>query len=78
MVLAKKNLIFGVIGATIPLGTSLYSTLYYAMLVYTGLITSVSSSAQNYLEYVLQPSILVLSILSIVFFINSGTPNVNR
>ena len=76
MVLAKKNLIFGVIGAAIPLGSSLYSTLYYAMLVSTGLITIELSSVQDYLEFLLQPSILVLSILAVVFFVSSRKSNV--
>jgi hypothetical protein len=77
MVLAKKNLIFGVIGATIPLGSSLYYTVYDAMLAYTGLLTVEPSDVLGYLELFLTPLILVLSILSVVLFVHSRTSSVH-
>jgi hypothetical protein len=67
--LTKKNLMLGVIGATIPLGTSFYNTLVSAYLILNlpqGTV-ELSNALPDNVSYIVWPPILVLSILSLIF-----------
>jgi hypothetical protein len=71
--LTKKNLLLGVIGATIPLGTSVYATLSDMVLLAnmpSGMMEP-SKGVSDTISYFVWPVILVLSILCLVFLAKS-------
>jgi hypothetical protein len=73
MTLTKKNLLLGAIGATIPLGTSIYVTLEDAVILAympSGMMEP-SNALSDVVSYFVWPLILVLSILSLIFLAKS-------
>lgn len=74
--LTKKKLLLGVIGATIPLGTSVYVTLADAVMLAnmpSGMMEP-SNALTDIVTYFVWPIILVLSILCLIFLAKSKAP----
>lgn len=71
--LTKKNLLLGVIGATIPLGTSVYVTLSDVVTLANmpSGIMEPSNALSDIVTYFVWPIILVFSILSLIFLVKS-------